>query len=141
MKEIPRKKPQGKFWSPDDDAEFDDEGNEIEARHGFHGMINSETKFLTGEAGYERVDITPKNKMNDYGNYGNNFNYQDLFSTGKKKGKSNDVGFGNSNFNMKDVFSTKQKKGKSNDFGFGSAYDKDIFSAKKTKKNNMGWNF
>jgi hypothetical protein len=39
-----------------------------EAESGFHGIINHPTKFLVGERGIERVDITPikkKRRTND----------------------------------------------------------------------------
>lgn len=34
-------------------------GEEIQARHGYHGIISRPTRFLVGEAGPERVNITP----------------------------------------------------------------------------------
>lgn len=35
---------------------------EIKAAHGFHGMVYKPTHFLAGEAGRERVNITPMKK-------------------------------------------------------------------------------
>lgn len=34
-------------------------GEQIEARHGFHGIVRQPTRFLVGEAGPERVNVTP----------------------------------------------------------------------------------
>lgn len=48
-------------------------GEEIQARHGFHGIIRKPTRFLVGEAGPERVSVTPL-RMSSPRNNPYNFN-------------------------------------------------------------------
>lgn len=40
----------------------------IPAKHGFHGYVNKPTKFLVGESGRERVDISPVKKRKSNAN-------------------------------------------------------------------------
>ena len=57
-----------------DDQQYEERGEVPprfhKAEHGFHGIIRHQTKFLVGEKGPERVDITPikKKKSRDHFN-------------------------------------------------------------------------
>ena len=123
LKKIPKKNAHiaSKFWSPDDEAEFDDEGNEIKAANGFHGLVEEPTHFLAGEAGPERVDITPRNNLNGMSDY---------FDIDLMKG------FGETSY---DLFTQKKTKKQTGDFDFMSGfgdYGMQSFDKKKSKKSD-----
>ena len=100
----------------------------IQAGIGFHGIVDKPTKFLAGESGRERVDVTPMP----------NFAMDDVFTPVRSSAKSRkkDVFLRNT-----DIFSMESTKKSTNVMGnttFGNPFGMGSSKKKTIKKGSFG---